>query len=200
MFVSIYQINTDLDQDRNLKFRASADTWPDGIVDAMIYDRVYYGEIPGETLHNVYEVCNLAHPEGYRGHSLSVSDIVLVHESENVNPGAYYVEPIGFRPVTFTGITRIDGLFYEMPLGEALTADILLEVMCYMPQGPYLPVEIDNPCGTSSAMGFIRLSNATEAEEEIKKEVAGILNDMELEKPSGMYKTRSGYSFKLIRR
>lgn len=41
-------------------------------------------------LETAFEVCNLRHQEGYKGHSLSVSDIV------EYNGVDYYVDNIGF--------------------------------------------------------------------------------------------------------
>ncbi|MGN0345866.1 MAG: DUF3849 domain-containing protein [Lachnospiraceae bacterium] len=65
------------------------------------YNLVYVGELSalqgqsqGETLEAVYEKFNIDHPEDFRGHSLSVSDIVVLHEDgEN---SAHFVDSFGF--------------------------------------------------------------------------------------------------------
>lgn len=48
----------------------------------------------GETLEAIYEKFNIAHPEDYRGHSLSVSDIVVLHQ--NGENSAHFVDSFGF--------------------------------------------------------------------------------------------------------
>lgn len=58
----------------------------------LIYsDKMLYGD----TLDSLYEKFNIAHPADYTGHSLSVSDIVVLNENGNVK--AYFVDSISFR-------------------------------------------------------------------------------------------------------
>ena len=65
------------------------------------YELIYVGELSelqeqtqGETLEAIYEQSNIAHPEDYRGHSLSVSDIVVLHQ--NGKNSAHFVDSFGF--------------------------------------------------------------------------------------------------------
>ena len=65
------------------------------------YELIYVGELSelqeqtqGETLEVIYEKFNIDHPEDYRGHSLSVSDIVVLHQ--NGENSAYFVDSFGF--------------------------------------------------------------------------------------------------------
>ena len=65
------------------------------------YELIYVGELSelqeqtqGETLEAIYEQFNIAHPEDYRGHSLSVSDIVVLHQ--NGKNSAHFVGSFGF--------------------------------------------------------------------------------------------------------
>jgi hypothetical protein len=44
---------------------------------------------------------NTALPADYRGRSLSVSDVVEIVEAENVKPGFYFCDSIGFKEVPF---------------------------------------------------------------------------------------------------
>ena len=48
------------------------------------YKKVYEGEVEGDTvlnaLENIFRVFNIEHPDDYRGHSLSVSDVVILDE------------------------------------------------------------------------------------------------------------------------
>ena len=60
------------------------------------YELIYSDEMRyGDTLDSLYEKFNIAHPEDYSGHSLSVSDIVVLNENGNVK--AYFVDSISFR-------------------------------------------------------------------------------------------------------
>ena len=65
------------------------------------YELIYVGELSelqeqtqGETLEAIYEQFNIAHPEDYRGHSRSVSDIVVLHQ--NGKNSAHFVDSFGF--------------------------------------------------------------------------------------------------------
>ena len=62
------------------------------------YNYIYGGRLPeGETLDGIYERFNLRHPEGYEGHSMSVSDMVVMqHDGE---ARAYYVDSFGFSEI-----------------------------------------------------------------------------------------------------
>jgi hypothetical protein len=64
-----------------------------------IYDKVFEGEVECGTLEEVYQMFNLDHPDGYRGRSLSVSDVVeVVGEEEST---FHFCDSIGFREVDF---------------------------------------------------------------------------------------------------
>ncbi len=65
------------------------------------YNLVYAGELSdiqgqsqGEKLNAIFEKFNIDHPADYRGHSLSVSDIVVLHE--NGKNSAQFVDSFGF--------------------------------------------------------------------------------------------------------
>ena len=65
------------------------------------YELIYVGELSelqeqtqGETLEAIYGKFNIAHPEDYRGHSLAVSDIVVLHQ--NGENSAHFVDSFGF--------------------------------------------------------------------------------------------------------
>jgi len=67
-------------------------------VEAANYDLIYTAELtPGTSLEDIYTRFNIDHPADFRGHSLSVSDIVVLHQNgENT---AHYVDSIGYRDV-----------------------------------------------------------------------------------------------------
>lgn len=101
MNIAIYQINPDRDENNvtflnyeNLeRFQGSA------ALRSEIYDKVFEGEVECGTLEEVYQMFNLDHPDGYRGRSLSVSDVVeVVGEEEST---FHFCDSIGFREVDF---------------------------------------------------------------------------------------------------
>ena len=51
-------------------------------VEATNYDLIYTAELtPGTSLEDIYTRFNIDHPKDFRGHSLSVSDIVVLHQN-----------------------------------------------------------------------------------------------------------------------
>ena len=101
MKIAIYQINPDRDENNvaflnyeNLeRFQGSAE------LRSEIYDKVFEGEVECGTLEEVYQMFNLDHPDGYRGRSLSVSDVVEVVGEEKST--FHFCDSIGFREVDF---------------------------------------------------------------------------------------------------
>ena len=60
------------------------------------YKLVYVGELSGNmSLEDIFERFNIDRPEDFRGHSLSVSDIVVLNDGENVT--AHFVDSISFE-------------------------------------------------------------------------------------------------------
>lgn len=100
---SIYQINTDRDNNRVCflgldtleRFQHSKE------VDPVLYDRVYDGKLDCNSLETIFEKFNINHPADYKGRSLSVSDVVEIRESDTLNPGFYFVDSIGFKSISF---------------------------------------------------------------------------------------------------
>ena len=100
---SIYQINRDRDSDNVcfLGMETLAKRQHSKEVNATIYDRVYDGKLDCQSLEAIYEKFNIDHPQDYTGRSLSVSDVVEIKESDTFNPGFYFVDSIGFKPIPF---------------------------------------------------------------------------------------------------
>lgn len=101
MNIAIYQIDPDRDENNvaflnyeNLeRFQGSA------ALRSEIYDKVFEGEVECGTLEEVYQMFNLDHPDGYRGRSLSVSDVVETVGEEKST--FHFCDSIGFREVDF---------------------------------------------------------------------------------------------------
>lgn len=51
-----------------------------------------------ELLENLFEKFNLYHPEGYRAHSMSVSDVVRINDGNEIR--YYYCDSIGWKDIT----------------------------------------------------------------------------------------------------
>ena len=71
-------------------------------VDPDNYEKVYTGDVPEDgsimmKLENIYKAFNLHRPEDFKGHSLSVSDVVVLHQEGKDT--AFYVDFIGFEEV-----------------------------------------------------------------------------------------------------
>ena len=67
-------------------------------VDRDDYRMVYAAQLePGTTLEDIYTRFNIDHPEDFKGHSLSVSDVVVLNK--NGADTAYYVDSFGFKEI-----------------------------------------------------------------------------------------------------
>lgn len=67
-------------------------------VDMQNYDKVYSGlMLPAENLESIYTRFNIDHPQDFKGHSLSVSDVVVIHEKDKDT--AHYCDSFGFAEV-----------------------------------------------------------------------------------------------------
>lgn len=104
MKLTIYQIDGSRDVD-HAKFRDSKflmAKYGEIRVDPGIYVSVFSGELPCKTLEAVFVTCNRdIRPIGFRGHSVSVSDVVAVEESDTVAPGFYFCDAFGFKKILF---------------------------------------------------------------------------------------------------
>jgi hypothetical protein len=67
-------------------------------VDSADYRYIYGGRLSErETLRNLFEKFNLNQPETYQGHSLSISDVVVIQRGKYAE--AYYVDSIRYVPL-----------------------------------------------------------------------------------------------------
>ena len=89
MNIRIYQVNLGRDEKRiafqgleSLKRLQENDGIKSGI-----YDCVFSGEVNCDGLEDVFQKFNIDHPSGYKGRSLSVSDIIEVVKPTKSMPG-----------------------------------------------------------------------------------------------------------------
>ena len=93
---SIYQLKRG-DETRDLRFEPYDRLTATGhTVDPANYDLIYSAPLaPGTSLEAIFTRFNLDHPKDFKGHSLSVSDVVVLHQ--NGQDTAHYVDSIGYR-------------------------------------------------------------------------------------------------------
>ena len=95
---SIYQLKRD-EATQDLRFEPYDRLIATGHeVDRANYDLVYTAPLTEDmTLNTIWEKFNIDHPKDFKGHSLSVSDIVVLHQ--NGGDTAHYVDSIGYQQV-----------------------------------------------------------------------------------------------------
>ena len=95
---SIYQIKGG-DETRDFRFEPYDRLQAAGnVVDKANYELVYSAELtPGTSLEDIYTRFNIDHPKDFKGHSLSVSDVVVLHQ--NGQDTAHYVDSFGYKDV-----------------------------------------------------------------------------------------------------
>ena len=99
---TIFQIKDDAANSRYVKFTSYELLQDMGVKLSLdMYENIYEGQIEAEegetiyeTLEHIFMVLNIGRkPEGYKGHSLSVSDVVMM------DGVYYYVDGMGFQEV-----------------------------------------------------------------------------------------------------
>ena len=95
---SIYQIKGG-DETRDFRFEPYDRLKAAGnVVDRANYELVYSAPLAPETsLEDIYTRFNIDHPKDFKGHSLSVSDVVVLHQDGQ--DAAHFVDSVGFREV-----------------------------------------------------------------------------------------------------
>ena len=67
-------------------------------IDRGNYELIYTAPLtPGMSLEDIYTRFNIDHPKDFKGHSLSVSDVVVLHQ--NGQDTAHYVDSLGYKDV-----------------------------------------------------------------------------------------------------
>ena len=111
----ILQIKNDPQVAHGIKFSGLEDLEEFGLRDKLtldIYKEVYSGEIEdGETnqqLDRIYSMFQGVKPENYKGHSISVSDIVCIDEKY------YFCDHYGWEEITFPSKENKKDLYTEV--------------------------------------------------------------------------------------
>lgn len=95
---SIYQLRNE-DSTRDYRFEPYDRLQAAGrTVDKSNYTEVYTAPLTaGTTLEDIYRTFNVDYPADFKGHSLSVSDVVVLHQ--NGQDTAHYCDSVGFQQV-----------------------------------------------------------------------------------------------------
>ncbi len=105
MRIKIYQINQDKDSNKvkfsgyeNLqKYQGSSD------IDSSIYKNVFFGDVDCEDLEDIYTLFNTQKVPTHQGHSLSVSDVIEVIDTDNelLKGKCFFCDSIGYKTIDF---------------------------------------------------------------------------------------------------
>ena len=86
-------------------------------VNVSDYESKYQGELkPGETLDTLYERFNIHRPEDFTGHSLSVSDVIVLEAGGDKK--AFYVDSFGFCEVEDFFVEKLERLEITFTVAE----------------------------------------------------------------------------------
>lgn len=109
--VRIWQLKPDSDFD--LRFR-SYDEIQNVYGEPRIgnYEAVYDGELDTNDLEAIYSKFNMDHPVGFKGHSLSISDVVELYDDSG--SAFHYVDRIGFKEIEFGRNEQEHGITMSM--------------------------------------------------------------------------------------
>lgn len=175
MKIRIFQINTDRDT-LGVKFSGLQETQNiqrsnerSTRIDPTLYDEVYSGEVDCKSLEDVFSLFNVNHPPFFRGHSLSVSDIVEITENKNnYLRGAFFCDNIGFESIEFDS-------------SKAVKPDNLLRVVALEPgKLPYETEVVDSFRAFQQAVcGYFEVAYPFEDDAVIIVNEEGYLIEME---------------------
>jgi len=133
---TIYQLKDDVPVDYH--FRSLERLQEKGLaVDPANYEKIYTAPLtPGMSLERIFEKFNFDRPEDFKGHSLSVSDVIVLHQ--NGQDTAHYTDSIGFVDIskdfllenplkaaelsTEQNANMIDGVINNPPAADGLEA------------------------------------------------------------------------------
>ncbi len=95
---SIYQLKNG-DEQRYHRFASIAQLEKDSLkVEAVNYNMVYTAKLENMTLDGIYSKFNNDHPKDFTGHSLSVSDVIILKQDNQIS--SFYVDNFGFKELS----------------------------------------------------------------------------------------------------
>ena len=110
MKINIYQIDPERDAKRLrfLNLETTRQVLHAHEPEASVYNKVFAGTVKCRNLEDVFVLFNSSRPEGFRGRTLSVSDIVEVEDAASITPGCYFCDSVGFKEVPFHPEQTVD--------------------------------------------------------------------------------------------
>ena len=95
---TIYQLK-DTEETRDYRFKPYYRLRAVGLkLDPANYEAVYTAPLsPDMSLDNIYALLNINRPADFTGHSLSVSDVIVIHKDGQHT--AYYIDSFGYKYV-----------------------------------------------------------------------------------------------------
>ena len=91
MKVKLFQISPEEDR-YNLLYMHYEFAMSHGGIKESSYELVFDGELDAKTLNDLWYIFNKKHPEGYRGRSMSTSDVVWAE-----GLGTFFCDSFGFK-------------------------------------------------------------------------------------------------------
>ncbi len=111
--VRIWQLNADSDFSmRFISFDEFKERFGEPHKDS--FEVFFDGSLSTNNLDMIYEICNLNHPKDYRGHSLSMSDVVELYDENGSE--FHYVDRFGFKEISFEPSEQAQGFDMKMEL------------------------------------------------------------------------------------
>ena len=152
----IYQLK-DGDQTRHLRFEPYDLLTKHGFeLERVNYKLVYSAPLNGQDLDKIYENFNINRPDDFTGHSLSVSDVVVLRQNNEIS--AHYIDRAGFVALpSFTGEERA-------PESQIAPPEPALSQVGTSAQPTVAEVEADVKAGKS--ISIMDLAKATRAEKQ----------------------------------
>lgn len=109
--VRIWQLKSDLNLE--LRFRSYDEVLKvSGEPSKNNYGVVFDGELETNDLESIYTKFNMDHPSGFKGHSLSISDVVELYDENSSE--FHYVDQFGFKAIEFADQSHEQGMTLGM--------------------------------------------------------------------------------------
>ena len=83
-----------------------------GEPDPENYRIAYDGQLGTNDLEDIYTRCNVDHPPGYKGHSLSMSDVVELYDGDSSE--YHYCDHFGFQKINFKSLEQTQTMDMSM--------------------------------------------------------------------------------------
>ena len=109
--VRIWQLKSD--SDLELRFRSYDEVLKvSGEPSKNNYDVVFDGALETNDLESIYAKFNMDHPSDFKGHSLSISDVVELYDDNSSE--FHYVDQFGFKEIEFADQSHEQGMTLGM--------------------------------------------------------------------------------------